>query len=92
MWEDKYGRDANHLKTPKVAAPVERGQKRQPSAFTSTNRAEFHATDRPVKKAKVTSNTDPSSLHPSWAAKRQQQLKIAIDAIPTAGQKIVFED
>ncbi|KAI8876104.1 hypothetical protein K501DRAFT_289062 [Backusella circina FSU 941] len=86
QWEEKYGRDANHIK--------KEYEKREEKRAANPDY-------RPKKKSEPKKQTGPAAavtasepVHPSWQAKRIQEeiMSKALSGKGTSNNKIVFED
>lgn len=84
QWEEKYGREANHI----AAEFKKREEKRLANP-------EYRPKKKPTPRPAVAqSNVPAEPVHPSWEAKRIQEeiMSKALSGKGTSNNKIVFDD
>ena len=88
-WEKKFGKDAKHVKQAREERIQNRIAKGKP-AFKAKGNQE--PSDK--KKPKESGLLKPEEFHPSWQAKRQEQMMIAsaLSGKGNSNNKIVFDD
>jgi hypothetical protein len=83
QWEEKFGRDANHIK--------KEYEKREEKRAANPD----YRPKKPKKQNKpVETPVDTEPVHPSWQAKRMQEemMSKALSGKGSSNNKIVFDD